>query len=237
MANQYFKFKKFIINQNNCAMKVGTDGVLIGAWSDCKNATKILDIGTGTGLISLMMAQRSNAVIDSVEIDKNSFFQAKENILNSNWKNRINIFNISFQNFKKNKSNIYDLIVTNPPYFINSQKANTVERTNARHNNLLPHSELLAGADRLLTENGLFCLILPIEQIENFIKLANEYNLFCTKLLKVKPKAEKDPKRALIEFRREKNKYEEQTLIIEKDKRHDYTEQYKNLIKNFYLNF
>ncbi|MBE9467976.1 MAG: methyltransferase [Bacteroidetes bacterium] len=237
MATQYFKFKKFIINQSNCAMKVGTDGVLIGAWANCENSTKILDIGTGSGLISLMMAQRSKAIIDSIEIDENSFLQAEKNILISDWQNRIHIYNVSFQNFKKNKSNIYDLIVTNPPYFINSLKANTIERTNARHNTLLPHNELLAGADRLLTKKGLFCLILPIEQINGFIKLANEYNFFCTKLLKVKPTTEKDPKRALIELRREKIKYEVDILIIEKDKRHDYTEQYKNLTKDFYLAF
>jgi tRNA1Val (adenine37-N6)-methyltransferase len=107
MAKQYFKFKKFIINQNNCAMKVGTDGVLIGAWADCENSTKILDIGTGTGLISLMMAQRSNAIIDSIEIDENSFLQAKKNILISDWQKRIHIYNVSFQNFVR----LYSLIL------------------------------------------------------------------------------------------------------------------------------
>ncbi|RLD64185.1 MAG: tRNA (adenine-N(6)-)-methyltransferase [Bacteroidetes bacterium] len=237
MTNQYFKFKQFTINQNNCAMKVGTDGVLIGAWVDCEGSTKILDIGAGTGLISLMMAQRSKAVIDAIEIDNNSFFQAKENILNSDWENRINIFNISFQNFQKNKSNIYDLIVTNPPYFINSLKANTPERTNARHNNLLTHSELLSGVDCLLTKEGVFCLILPYEQTQNFIKLANNYGLYCNKILKVKPTLNKEPKRALIELRREKIKYEENVLIIEKDKRHDYTKEYKELTKDYYLAF
>ncbi|MCK5823581.1 MAG: methyltransferase [Bacteroidales bacterium] len=237
MANQYFKFKKFIINQNNCAMKVGTDGVLIGAWVDCIDKKRILDIGTGSGLISLMMAQRSKAVIDAIEIDNNSFSQAKENILNSDWGNRINIFNISFQEFNKNKSNLYNLIVTNPPYFINSLKANTPERTNARHNNLLTHSDLLAGVDKLLTKEGVFCLILPYEQTQGFIKLAENYGFYCTKILKVKPTPEKKPKRALIELRREKIKYEENVLIIEKSKRHDYTKEYKELTKDFYLAF
>ena len=237
MANQYFKFKKFTINQNNCAMKVGTDGVIIGAWADCEGSTKILDIGTGTGLISLMLAQRSNAYIDAIEIDKNSFFQAKENILNSDWDNRINIFNISFQNFNKNKSNIYDLIVSNPPYFINSLKANTPERTNARHNNLLTHNELLDGVNRLLTKKGVFCLILPYEQTQGFIKLANKYGLYRNKILKVKPTANKEPKRSLIELRKENLKNEETFLIIEKDKRHDYTKEYKELTKDYYLAF
>ena len=237
MANQYFKFKRFIIKQNNCAMKVGTDGVLLGAWAYCKASTKILDIGTGTGLISLMLAQRSNAFIDAIEIDVNAYTQAKENILNSDWGDRIQIFNISFQDFNSNKSNVYDLIVTNPPYFINSLKANTIERTNARHNNLLTHSELLAGVDKLLTAKGVFCLILPYEQTHDFISMANDYNFYYNKILKVKPTPDKEPKRALIELSREKIKCEEHILIIEKDKRHDYTQQYKDLTKDFYLAF
>ena len=237
MANDYFRFKNFTVFQNNCAMKVGTDGVLLGAWAECAGASNILDIGTGTGLISLMLAQRSNANIDAIEIDTNAYLQAKENILNSEWKNRIEIFNISFQDFNTNKSSVYDLIVTNPPYFINSLKAKNTERTNARHNNLLTHRDLLAGVDRLLTKKGVFCLILPYEQTYDFINMANDYNLYCKKILKVKPTLNKEPKRALIELRREKIKYEEQILIIEKEKRHDYTQQYKNLTKDFYLAF
>ncbi len=237
MSNDYFIFKKFIIKQNNCAMKVGTDGVLLGAWADCNASTKILDIGTGTGLISLMLAQRSKAYIDAIEIDKNSYKQAKENILNSHWRNRIKVFNISFQDFYNDKSFVYDLVVTNPPYFINSFKANTIERTNARHNNLITHSELLAGVDKLLTVKGLFCLILPYEQTHDFISMAEDYNFYCNKILKIKPIPDKEFKRALIELRREKIKYKEQTLIIEKNKRHDYTQQYKDLTKDFYLAF
>ena len=129
MPNDYFKFKQFTIHQDKCAMKVGTDGVLLGAWAECANAKGILDIGTGTGLIALMIAQRSNAKIDAVEIDETASKQAKENIKKSLWNDRIEILNISFQDFSKSTNEKYDLIVSNPPYFQNSLYAPDEKRT------------------------------------------------------------------------------------------------------------
>lgn len=237
MPNNYFKFKQFTIHQDKCAMKVGTDGVLLGAWADCENANSILDIGTGTGLITLMLAQRSIAKIDAVEIDEAACVQAKENIEKSLWSDRIEIFNIPFQDFSKSTNEKYDLIVSNPPYFQNSLYAPDEKRTDARHNSNLKLDELLNGALKLLTRKGKLSIILPYLEGALFILKAAENGLYCVRQTKVLPKPDRAPKRLLLEFISEKMPLIEQELIIELNKRHEYSEAYKNLTKDFYLAF
>lgn len=237
MPNDYFKFKEFIIYQNKCAMKVGTDGVLLGAWANVEGANKILDVGTGTGLIALMLAQSSDAIIDAIEIDENACVQAQENVNYSPWANRIKIIHQSFQNFLKTNSEKYDIIVSNPPYFQNSLAAPEEIRTKARHNTSLELVDIIDGTLKCLTESGTLSLILPYVEGNLFIAKAAEHGLYCVRQTNVMPKPKRKPKRLLLEFQRIKKPLIEEQLVIELNKRHEYSEAYKNLTRDFYLAF
>lgn len=237
MPNNFFNFKQFSINQSDCAMKVGTDGVLLGAWSDIKNINTILDIGTGTGLIAIMMAQKSNAFINAIEIDKKASQQATQNIENCKWSNQIDVENISFQDYIKQVVVKFDLIVTNPPYFSRSMKSVAKQRTLARHDDSLPLNDLFKGVAELLSKNGRFCLILPYQEKINAIALAQSQKLYCNNILNIKPTTHKPPKRILMEFNNQQDEFQENTIAIEHQQRHEYTDEYKLLTKNFYLAF
>ena len=214
-------------------MKVGTDGVLLGAWADCKNCDNILDIGTGTGLIALMMAQRSTANIHAVELDENSAFQAKENIQNSKWKDRIQVFNTAIQEFYPDMK--YDLIISNPPFFKNCKKAPDYSRTMARHTDLLSTSDLFKNTTRLLNEKGKAAFIFPFSEKEAVFEKSAFYKLHPVRELIVIPVPGKKPKRFCIEFSLKKmNNIESNSLIIE-EQRHQYTKEYMALTKDFYL--
>jgi len=232
-----FKFKQFTVKQEKSAMKVGTDGVLLGAWADGNNAKSILDIGVGTGLIALMMAQRFDTKIIGIEIEKNSYEEAIENIGNSKWKDKIEIQHTSFQEFAKNTKHKFDCIVTNPPYFTNSLKPLDDNRNIARHNDSLSFEELILGVKQILSKNGKFSLIIPFSSRDLFNKIANMQSLFCNRHLIIKPKADIEPKRILMEFSFDKSDVISDFLIIENDKRHDYTNDYIILTKEFYLKF
>lgn len=237
MANNYFKFKQFTISQERCAMKVGTDGVLLGAWADCENAKTILDIGTGTGLIALMLAQRSTAHIDAIEIDQSASEQAGENVTKSPWKSRISVINKSLQQFTEQIDKKYDLIVSNPPFFQNSLYAPNQSRTNARHNASLEYEDILDASLKLLSNNGTLSLILPYLEGTMFIVKAAEKGLYCVRQTNVLPNPGKAPKRLLLEFTKIKKPLVEQEIIIELNKRHEYSDAYKNLTRDFYLKF
>jgi tRNA1Val (adenine37-N6)-methyltransferase len=236
MPNDYFAFKKFTIHQDNCAMKVGTDGVLLGAWVNTGAAESILDIGTGTGLITLMLAQRSNARIDAIDIDKSAVKQAEENVAGSPWKSRIHIIHESLQSFSK-KNSKYDLLVTNPPYYSNALKAPDEKRSMARHNYKLRQSELIEGILRLLNPGGSLGIILPVPAYELFLKELQNTGLHETRKTLVIPSPGKNPLRVLAEFSFTKRIPELSALIIEKYGRHDYSEEYIELTKDYYLNF
>ena len=218
-------------------MKVGTDGVLLGAWANCDSIERILDIGTGTGLIALMLAQRSKATIDAIEIDAEASVQAKENVEKSPWSEKISVINQSFQDFIEKSNNKYDLIVTNPPYFQNSLFAPDKKRTDARHNSNLELGDVIMGTKKLLNREGVLSIILPYLEGNMFILKASEEGLYCVRQTKVLPKPNREPKRLLLEFQQIKKPLVEQELIIELNKRHEYSEAYKNLTKNFYLAF
>ncbi|MGC9373947.1 MAG: tRNA1(Val) (adenine(37)-N6)-methyltransferase [Bacteroidales bacterium] len=237
MGNDYFKFKQFTVYQDQCAMKVGTDGVLLGAWANVENADRILDIGTGTGLIALMMAQRSNATIDAVEIESNACEQAQENVNQSQWSKRIKIIHQSFQNFATETKTKYDLIVSNPPYFQNSLTTPLEKRTKARHNTDMQLADILTGALNCLSESGTLSVILPYIEASLFIVKAAEQGLYCVRKTNVLPKPGRKPKRLLLEFKKIKKPFTEQQLVIELNKRHEYSDDYKNLTKDFYLKF
>ena len=231
----YFKFKQFTIFQTNMVMKVGTDGVLLGAWVNCSEATNILDIGTGTGLIAIMLAQRSNAKITGIDILENVCKLALKNVENCKWKTRINIKNISFQEFATKKTEKFDLIITNPPFFTNLLKPDNYNLKIAKHNDLLPFNELIENVNKVLSKNGKFCLIIPIENSDSFIKLCEKNELYCTKKMFVKPNHSKKPKRILMEFQKNKTKLISENFTIETSERHKYTTEYKKLTEDFYL--
>lgn len=235
MPNTYFKFKQFTIHQDKCAMKVGTDGVLLGAWAKCDEATTVLDIGTGTGLIALMLAQRSNAIIDAIEIDTDACLQAKENFKNSSWNNRISLINQSFQDYANETGKKYDLIVSNPPYFQNSLHAPGEQRSTARHNKELELNDILSGASKLLADKGTLSIILPYIEGVLFITHAADEGLYCVRQTNVLPKPKAATKRLLLEFQKTKKTFVDQDLIIESGNRHEYSENYKELTRDFYL--
>lgn len=214
-------------------MKVGTDGVLLGGWANLEQARHILDIGTGTGVIALMAAQRNcNAQIDAIEIEEQAFTQAQENIAASPWKNRIRIEYTSLQHYSPEI--LYDCIVCNPPFFINSTKNPNASRTLARHNDTLPHKELVNHAKRLLDPNGKFHLILPITEALELMAYAQSIDFYPTHITFVHPTPCKPPKRILMELSLTQDSYYEDNITIELG-RHHYSEAYTKLTKQFYL--
>ena len=230
-----FQFKKFSIQQNSTAMKVGTDGVLLGAWSSTIEGN-ILDIGTGTGLITIMLAQRTKtAMIDAVEVEAVAYKQALGNVNNCNWSNRITTHHTSIQNYHPNKK--YDVIVSNPPFFIDSTKASNSERNTARHNDNLSFIDLIDVVTYLLKPEGVFSLILPITASVLFIELAASKNLHLNKKCVIKPNPTKPAKRILMEFSFHKKEIIKDELTIETETRHQYTREYISLAKDFYLKF
>jgi tRNA1Val (adenine37-N6)-methyltransferase len=218
-------------------MKVNSDSVLLGSWVDTENAKKILDIGAGTGLIALMMAQRTNALIDAVEIDKSACEQARDNILNSPWPDRITLHQSSFQDYAQKTNEKFDLIVTNPPYFVNSLKSAEINRTIARHSDTLTHNDLLRYTAKILDESGHFALIISQTEGIRLIAEAINYGLYCQKKLFVKSTEEQKTSRILIEFKKMPCLTKEETIIISSGKPKEYSAKYKKLTGDFYLNF
>ncbi len=237
MANTYFQFKQFKINQEGSAMKVGTDGVLLGAWADINGANSFLDIGTGTGLIAIMLAQRTTDLsnIDAVEIDNSSYQQAVNNFEDCPWSDRIEAHHASFQDFASQKTKKYDLIVSNPPYFINSLKAKDESRTQARHTDGLPFEDLIEGTKNLLNPDGKFSVILPVAEGDYFIRLARIAGFSLSKRVEVLPNPGKPAKRLLIELTLANSDTLEIQLCVENGQRHVYSPEYIELCKDYYL--
>ena len=214
-------------------MKVGTDGVLLGAWADLTAARRLLDIGTGTGLIAIMAAQRNpDLQIDAVEIDPVAREQAGANVQECPWRERIRLFQGRVQDFKPTYR--YDIITCNPPFFINSTKNPELNRTLARHCETLSHEDILNVAEELLTPEGKLCVILPIPEAEHFIALAQPRKWFVNKSTTIYPTPNKPPKRKLLEISKKQEPLENKTIILEIE-RHIYHETYAQLTKDFYL--
>lgn len=238
MPNSTFAFKQFTVNQDLCAMKVGTDAVLLGAWVFPNGSQNILDIGTGTGIIALMIAQKTQAPIYAIDIDDLCVKQAEQNFRTSKFNSQLVLEHTSLQEFSKTSPRKFNLIVTNPPYFQQSFKSSDEHRSNARHADILPFEELLDGVIRLLDEKGKFCLILPKQEALIFRELAEKKGLYLSKLMRVKSRADKDTeKRHLMQFEFKPTEFSESSLTIEKDGRHHYTEEYKTLTRDYYLHF
>lgn len=231
-----FKFKQFTIEQNRCAMKIGTDGVLLGAWvSIDNNPYSILDIGAGTGIIAMQLAQRSDAeIIDALEIDDNAYEQCVDNFENSPWGDRLFCYHASLGEFIEEIDDKYDIIISNPPFYSESYKTSDEARDIARFNDSLPFKELIDSTSLLLSEEGIFAVIIPRKEEENFIAMASEVKLFPKRICRVRGNETSEEKRSLIEFSFENKSPKVENLTIETS-RHEYTEEYISLVKDFYL--
>ncbi|UFH36472.1 tRNA1(Val) (adenine(37)-N6)-methyltransferase [Flavobacterium acetivorans] len=232
-----FQFKQFSLEQDRCAMKIGTDGVLLGAWTPLdNNPSRILDIGTGTGIIALMLSQRSQAEqIDALEIDDEAYEQATDNFENSPWNDRLFCFHAGLDEFVEEPEDEYDLIVSNPPFYSEDYKTACDQRDLARFQDAMPFEDLIEAADLLLSENGIFSVIIPFKEEDKFLTLAKEYELYPLKITRVKGAPTAEIKRSLLAFSRNENpNFPIDELIIE-TARHIYTPEYIALTKDFYL--
>lgn len=227
-----FRFKQFEVYQDKTAMKVGTDGVLLGAWAQANSPKNILDIGTGTGLIALMLAQRfSTSTIDALEINKSAALQATENFNLSTWQKRLTVINKPLQDYTTSKK--YDLIVSNPPYFDSVKKLKTA-REQARQTASLSFEELVEHASKLLSNSGELALVLPYESLANILHISRENGLYCYRTCTIYGTQKSKPKRILLQFSKIKKTLEETKLVIEIS-RHNYTKEYTKLTQDFYL--
>ncbi|WP_298339892.1 methyltransferase [uncultured Algibacter sp.] len=236
MSSKPFAFKYFKVTQDKCAMKIGTDGVLLGAWSSLeKKPLSILDIGAGTGILSLMLAQRSRAqLIDAIEIDDQAYEQCVENFEQSPWGDRLFCYHASLEEFAEDIEDKYDLIICNPPFYSEDFKTDNKQRDLARFQDAMPFEHLLECVSKLLSEQGTFNVVIPFKEEDNFIELASQLNLFPNTILQIKGNPNTLIKRSLIEFSFQNTDTKTVGLIIEKE-RHKYTEDYINLTKDFYL--
>jgi tRNA1Val (adenine37-N6)-methyltransferase len=233
-----FHFKKFSIDDSKAAMKIGTDAVLLGAWTPYSSETRILDIGTGSGILALMMAQRNRQTkIDAIEINPDASALAQQNVNLSPWPEQVHIFGTSLQDFSKHKEYIYSLIICNPPFFTGSLKAPDKIRSLARHNDTLPVRELLEITSKLLTENGKAAFIIPADAFEDWITKALKVSLYPAQVTKVRSSVNHSPHRVMVVFSRKENPaIVENELCIYRSK-NVYSEEYRELTKDFYLYF
>lgn len=235
MANSFFKFKQFTINQDRCAMKVGTDGCLLGAWADLSNSRRILDVGCGSGLIAIMAAQRcAQAMITGVELDSEAASQAQENAEASSWNERIEIVHEDFLNYSPKEQ--YDTILSNPPYFTAGMKCPDEKRSKARHDDSLASGDLLAHACALLIHGGKISVVIPAEQKDIWSSQAEAVGLYLTRVTHIFTRPTIAPKRVLLEFTkgdRITDVYE--TNFILENEPGKYTEEAVKLLHPFYL--
>lgn len=234
--NKPFKFKQFTVQQDRCAMKIGTDGVLLGAWAKVEHQpAAILDIGAGTGVVALMLAQRCNAeVVDAIEIDAEAYEQCVDNFERSPWGDRLYCYHAGLDEFVDEIDDTYDIIVCNPPFYSENVSSGNLQRDQARQNDFLPFAELLEGVSSLLSNDGIFSTIVPYKEEEDFVRLAATFGLYPKRCLHIKGNPQAEVKRSLLEFITQKQQCMVNELIIEKE-RHQYTADYIQLTQDFYL--
>lgn len=234
MANSWFQFKEFIIHQDTSAFKVGTDGVLLGAWVNCTNQQSLLDVGTGTGLIALMLAQKnSTAKIYAIELDFESAQMAAHNLNISKWSNRIKLISGDYLEYKSTTP--FDHIISNLPFFSNDLKNENARKKNARHDDTLPFSLFLKQSRLLLNENGNVSFILPISRLSDLESTIKREDFYIQRICKVKPQEKKPFHRVMMTLTKKVTVTEESTLIIQNEEG-KYTAAAAEMFKDFYLN-
>ena len=237
LAGDVFKFKQFDIRQDQCNMKVNTDGVLLGAWSDVTSKLKALDVGTGTGVIAIMLAQKNVELhVTGVEIDLGSFSQAEYNMSHSRFSNRLTAVNASVQDYSRDSDQKYDLVISNPPFFTGGTFSYNENKANVRHTLKLSHSDLLLSVKRVLTPEGHFDVILPYIEGLRFIEIAEKYDFGAEKMTLVKSRENKNTERLLLRFsaKRQVHLQKDELIIFVGPGPKDYSEQFKALTKDFY---
>jgi len=238
VGNQWFKFKQFNIRQDRCAMKVGTDGVILGAWASVPGHGRVLDVGTGTGLLSLMLAQRSKGIdILAVELDKGAAVQAAENVAKSKFRDRIVVHQGNFLDVVTGMDKAFNMVICNPPFFVDSYKPGIRQRSIARHVEELTFENLMAKAGLVLTREGVLSLIVPIGQEQKAVHIALQHGMHLTRALSVVPAPGKFAKRSCLEFAFARKETIRNELVIEQGGRHQYSEAYITLTGDFYLGF
>lgn len=236
MPNPFFQFKQFVVFHDKCAMKVGTDGVLVGAWAQVDGAARILDIGTGSGLIALMLAQRNpQAFVVAVDIDEAAVEQVRENVARSPWADRMDVTRLDIRQAPEEWKGRFDAIVSNPPYFVESVKCPQAQRNTARHTDALDFKALLAKVAFLLSDEGCFSVILPAQAASDFVALALKEGLSLSRQTWVHSRAELPPKRVLMAFVKSSCLQTEIRHLAIETTHHVYTSEFKELVKSFYL--
>ena len=229
-----FRFRQFTLEDRQSTMRIGTDAMLLGSWANPGVAKKILDIGTGSGVLSLMMAQKSEAMIEAIDIDHSSVLQARNNFLHSPWHSRLTAIHDSLQSFSCQKNADYDFIISNPPYFSNSLKSLSLRTNQTRHNDCLSINELALIVSHLLATDGSFALVIPSEAAEKSQMICAEHGLYPARRLVVYPKTDSLPKRVLTEFTKIKILYPENTELTILDSAGKFTPEYFSLTEYFH---
>jgi tRNA1Val (adenine37-N6)-methyltransferase len=239
MPKNSFTFKQFMINQDRCAMKVCTDACILGASTVVENAINILDIGTGTGLLALMLAQRTKGRIDAVEVDEDAYSQALINISESRFRDKITVYHQRIQHFNISKNfEGYDLIISNPPFYQKSLKSADIQTNKALHAVELSFDELIDSVIRLLNTNGKFVVLLPPFEIEKLIQIAQKKGLYLSKKMLIQHDESKPVFRVIATFwTKQVLDYEENTLVIHEKDSKTYSNEFRDLLKDYYLFF
>ena len=238
MTADLFYFKKFFVNHENCTLKVGTDAVLLGSWTEVQDAKKILDIGTGAGILALMMAQKSNAdvIVDAVEIDLSSAQMAHHNFMNSPWKKNLSVTHMDIRDFAPARLKYYDLIICNPPFFEDCLRSNDNKNNLAKHNTKLNYRQLIESVNKLLKNDARFVVIIPYDRMDNLYSLCIETQLVHTKNTLVVPVEGKKPNRVMMEWTKTNEFLDcKQNMLCVRDRNNVYTEDYLKLTKDFLL--
>ncbi len=236
-SKEVFRFKQFEVKHIKSTLKVGTDAVLLGISATANSPKRILDVGTGTGVIALLLAQRySKAQILGIDLDFPSIQEANFNFSHSPWFNRLEARQLDFNHYAKNNSNIFDLIVSNPPFFENDLRSSNPQLDKAKHAKTLTYDSLVQNVVGQLTEAGIFSLIIPFDKAKYLIELAFTHGLFCIRRLDIFPKESKLANRCILEFQKTESICQKESLVIYNED-NSYTEQYRLFGKDYYLNF
>jgi tRNA1Val (adenine37-N6)-methyltransferase len=232
-----FHLKQFSLFHHQSTMKVGTDSLLLGIWAKVNGVQRILDVGSGCGILSLLMAARSNAFIDAVELDKDSWAEAQSNFSSSKFSERLHAIHADFSEFSKETSTKYDLIISNPPFFINDMRSEKLKRSNARHGDSLSYKELCKGVSGLLQKSGRFCLVLPYDESKAFLNIADETGLHISRKLLIFPKRGLQPNRVNLELSFHKTAEKDNEIFVIREESNKFTDQYIHFFKDYLLGF
>ena len=234
MSNSWFRFKRFLVNQEDCAMKVGTDGVLLGAWADIRPGCHVLDVGTGTGIIALMATQRGAGHVTAIEIDAIAAAQAARNAANSEWADRIEVVSADVADYVTGAK--FDRILSNPPYFRDSLRSPDMGRNAARHNDSLSYETLIRCSASLLAPGGQLCVVLPYDSVREFVRCTQMEGLYLVRRTDVVTAPGRNPKRSLLAFSSTAAQLETDVLAI-RDENGNESVDYINLVRDFYLKY